>query len=104
MRSNLAMEKRNMGLVSLLPAVYLHTRSSGSSDSPPEMRSTWGSRGDHQPGGVLLPTADQVELPPTCLSSAMPQVLATALLRWATVSRARDISRVIMEPVSTRKM
>ena len=38
---NLAMEKRKMGLVSLLPAVYLHTRSSGSRDSPPEMRRTW---------------------------------------------------------------
>ena len=40
-QSHLAMEKRKMGLVSLLPAVYLHTRSSGSRDSPPEISSTW---------------------------------------------------------------
>ena len=40
----------------------------------------------------------------TCLSSGIDQVLATAFLRWATVSKARDISRVIIEPVSTRKM
>ena len=40
-KSHLAMEKRKMGLVSLLPAVYLHTRSSGSRDSPPEISSTW---------------------------------------------------------------
>ena len=37
---NLAMEKRKIGLVSLLPAVYLQTLSSGSKDSPPEIKRT----------------------------------------------------------------
>ena len=34
--SRLATENRKMGLVSELPAVYLHTLSSVSSDSPPD--------------------------------------------------------------------
>ena len=41
--SMLATEKRKMGLVSELPAVYLHTRSSASRDSPPEIRRTCSS-------------------------------------------------------------
>ena len=43
--SMLATEKRKMGLVSELPAVYLHTRSSASRDSPPEIRRTCSSPG-----------------------------------------------------------
>ena len=35
--SRLATENRKMGLVSELPAVYLQTRSSVSSDSPPDV-------------------------------------------------------------------
>ena len=79
MLSILAMEKRKMGLVSELPAVYLQTLSSDSRDSPPEM-----SR--------------------TCFSWGMLQVVSTATLRCPTVSRARPISRVTMAPVSTRNM
>ena len=44
------------------------------------------------------------ELQPTCFSSGMAQLVSTAFLSWATVSRARFISSVIILPVSTRNM
>jgi hypothetical protein len=40
----------------------------------------------------------------TCLSTGILQYDATAVLRWATVSRARFVSRLSIQPVSTRNM
>ena len=44
------------------------------------------------------------EMRRTCFSWGMPQLVSTALFKCWTVSSARPISRVSMEPVSTRNI
>ena len=92
----LAMENRKMGLVSELPAVYLQTLSSDSSDSPPWL--------------IIINIINYLliinwpDMRRTCFSWGMPQLVCTACFRWWTFSRARPMSRVSMLPVSTRNM